>query len=345
MATVREIARRANVSITTVSRVLNSKQGVGDDVRELVLSVAQDMGYTPAKRVDLASSMVTHLTALVRPLRRSLSVDPFYSDVLRSLEQYLNELGISLSFNTLDISGATLRAVPVSVKDDRLSGAFIIGAIPRSVVESIEAEVQRPIVLVDNDYPDGRWDSVAIDNARGSYLAASHLIGLGHRTIALIGGPDHSSIVERRAGYERALADNGLQPIVVSAGDLTAQDGDAAVRQVLREAPGATAIMCSNDPQAIGAISALTSLGVRVPEEMSVFGFDDDDSAPFASPPLTTVHVDRRTLGQLAGQILLGRVRDSARYPVKAIAGVKVVHRDSVTAPRLHALTITSPSV
>jgi LacI family transcriptional regulator len=204
------------------------------------------------------------------------------------------------------------------------------------MVESVVASVQLPVVLVDNGFSECAWDTVMMDSIRGISLATELLISLGHRHITLIGGPDHPSIVERRAGYEQAMRRHDLTPAVVVSDDLGIGEGEWAVVELLRQAPETTAIVCSNDSQAIGVSRKLRELGYTVPDDFSLVGFDDIQMAELTSPPLTTVRVDRRALGQVAIQLLLGRIGTPERLPTKAVIGVELIERASVCSPRLH---------
>jgi DNA-binding LacI/PurR family transcriptional regulator len=338
VVTIRDVAHEAGVSIGTVSRVLNNKPGVSDETRQHVLAVAQEMGYLAPKRVSLPNLIVTHLGLLSRRMEEPLTTNPFYADAFHAVEQLCHESQISLSFGSLNIANGQLVSLPPLVNDERISGIVLMGAFPYDVVKSVVAAAQVPIVLVDNCFPECAWDSVMTDNSRGAHLVTEHLISQGHRHIALIGGPDHPSVVERRSGYEETLRQHDLTPTVVTTPDLTVSDGERAVVELLRQAPETTAFVCSNDSQAIGALRKLQELGYKVPDDFSLVGFDDIHLAQFTSPPVTTVRVDRRALGQLAAQLLLGRIHAPHRPPIKTIVGVELIERASVCGPRTDAI-------
>jgi DNA-binding LacI/PurR family transcriptional regulator len=336
LVTIREVAHKAGVSIGTVSRVVNNKPGVSGKTRQHVLAVAQELGYVSPKRLPLSTSTITHLGLLTRPMGEPLTANPFYADVFHAVEQTCHEFQISLSFSTLDIVNGRLRSLPALVNDERISGIVLTGALSQEVVESLVVSAQLPVVLVDNCFPGCVWDSVMVDNTHGACLATEHLIAQGHRHIALIGGPDHPSIVERRAGYKKALQQHDLVPAVVTARELDISDGEWAVVELLRQAPETTAIVCSNDSQAIGALRKLQELGYKVPDDFSLVGFDDIQLAQVTSPSITTVRVDRQALGQLGAQLLLGRISAPDRPAIKTIVGVKLIERASACAPRTH---------
>ena len=343
MATIREVAQKAGVSIGTVSRALNYKPGVSEETRQHVFTAAQELGYVSAKRLSLSAPKITHLGLLSRPMGNGpLTANPFYGDVFHSVEQVCHESYINLSFSSLNIVNGRLGSLPALVSDNRISGVVLVGALPKEIVESVVTSLQLPVVLVDNCFPDCAWDSVMIDNARGTSQATELLIAQGHRHIAFISGPDHPSIVERRAGYEETLRQHDLKLMVVVTEDLEPPDGERAAVRLLRQAPETTAIVCSNDSQAIGASRKIQELGYKIPDDFSVVGFDDINLVQFTSPPLTTVRVDRQALGQVATGLLLERIKAPDRPPIKTVVGVKLIERASVSAPRTRG--ITSPT-
>ena len=345
MASTRKIAQQAGVSIGTVSRVLNNKAGVSEETRRRVLEVAQELNYAPHKRMPLSLVNVTHLGLLVRPMEPSLTSSPFYSDVYHGVEQVCRDLGISLTFSTLDSTDNRLRSLPALVRDERISGVVLVGALAPAIVEAVAAAVTVPMVLVDNWYPGCAWDAVMLDNAGGMLAATERLIALGHRSIVFVNGPDHPSIVERRAGYEAAMRRHDLPSRMVSAPYLGTEDGEAAADELVRRWPEASAILCSNDLQAIGVLKRLNELGQRVPDDFSLVGFDDISMASVTNPPLATVSVDRTAFGRLAVELLLGRVGTLSRPPVRCVMGVALKERPSLGRPRTPVMSKALASV
>jgi len=337
MATIRQVANKAGVSIGTVSRVLNNKSGVGEKTRQRVLGVACELGYTIPRRSASLPAPVAQLGLLHPPMHGGLT-NPFYHNVFLGVEQTCRDYQINLSFNTLDMSHVEsehLRSLPPLLNTDDLSGIILIGAIPQTVLLSLTSVCSLPIVLVDNCFPDTVWDSVMIDNVRGIALLTELLIAKGHSHIALVSGPNRPSIVERRLGYERVMEQHQLPTTIVSPNDLMPPGAEAVVTQILAQAPETTAIICSTDLQAVATVKKLQQLGYQVPEDISVTGFDDIDMAQYTSPPLTTVQVDRMALGQIATEILLARIQNPTRPVMKTVVGVKLTERASVCSARM----------
>lgn len=336
MASARKIAKAAGVSIGTVSRVLNNKAGVSDDTRRRVMEVAHSLNYALPKRLPLSMTTVTHVGLLVKPfLETSILANPFYADVYHGVEQACSDYGIQLAFNVLDIADENLRKLPTLLGDERIGGLILIGALPRAVVEALGRASSAPYVLVDNWAPDLPGDSVMLDNVGGMSAVVEHLMARGHRQILFVSGPEHPSIVERRRAYEEVLARRHLQPQVIETPDLGIRDGEVAADMLLENHRDATAVVCSNDMQAVGVMRRLVQEGIHIPEEMAVSGFDDVQMASFVQPALTTVHVDRAAFGRLAVELLLGRIHSPQRPSVRCTLGVQLVVRASTNYQRI----------
>lgn len=335
MANIRQVADKAGVSIGTVSRVLNNKPGVGEETRQHVLTVAQELGYNNSKHAYLTSPQVTHLGFLNQNFTQDITSNPFYADVLHGVEQICRERHINLSFSVLTVTNTQLHLPPSLAKNDNINGLFVVGGgISHEVVESLGKLSQLPLVLVDNWFSGCLWDAVMIDNLRGVRLSAEYLIDKGHHHIALIGGPTHPSIVERRLSYEETMRQHHLPPLIVTPPNLSYEDGQWGVMEILRTAPQTTAIICSNDEQAVGALRTLRELGYTVPDDFSLIGFDDINMVQFTTPPITTICVDRITMGQVAVQLMLDRIKFPTRPVLKVTMDVELIERASVGTPR-----------
>ena len=340
MVTIRDVADKAGVSIGTVSRVMNNKSGVSKKTRERVFEISQQLGYNPNKRVPLTNTQITHIGLLIRPTEQPLTSDPFYGGIFHGADSVCQENHISVSFSTLDIVNGRLRKPPTMMDDERIRGLVLLGALPQEVVHNIDKLTNLPIVLIDNYFPECRWDSVMIENVSGAYSATKHLLVNGHKKIAMMSGADHPSILEREEGYRKAMHEHELDPVIiktesVSPGDgLSPSDGIKGIQNILEDAPETTAVFCSNDNQAIGAIIKLQELGINVPDQISIIGFDNIVSGNFTTPPISTVHVDRTSLGKIAVQLLINRIHNPERALIRTIVGTTLIERASVSRPR-----------
>ncbi len=341
MVTIRDVAKKAGVSIGTVSRVMNNKSGVSKPTRERIIEISQELGYSPNKRVPLTNTQITHLGLLIRPTEQPLTSDPFYGGIFHGAEKTCQENHISVSFSTLDIVNGHLRKPPTMIDDDRISGLVLLGALPFEVVRTIDQLTELPIVLIDNCYPNCQWDSIMIENVRGAYSATKHLIVNGHKKISMLSGTDHPSIVERQEGFLKAMQEHEYKPLIIKTksqppGDgLSPLDGQQGIIRILEESPQTTAVFCSNDNQAIGSIIKLQELGINVPNDISIIGFDNIITGNYTTPPITTIHVDRTSLGRIAIQTLINRINHPEHAVIKTIVGTKVIERASVGKPRV----------
>ena len=337
MVTIRQVANQAGVSIGTVSRVLNHKPGVSDATREHVSGVAREMGYSVPYRAPVSPANISRLGLLNPPIHGGLLTNPFYHDVFLGVEQVCQEQQIKLSFNTLDmsdISRAHLRSHPPLLKDENLNGLVLVGAMQYQVVSDLIDACPMPVVLVDNHFVESPWDSIMIDNKRGMEHIIRHLVTQGHRHIALLSGPEHPSIIERRNSYEQTMRAYGLTPLIASPPDLMPDSAEQCVLQLLEQSPELTAFACSNDLQAIAVSKKLQELNYAVPADFSVTGFDDISLTEYASPPITTIRVDRIALGRLAVEILLSRIKYPQKPPLCVVIGINFCERASVGPAR-----------
>ena len=307
------MARAAGISVATVSRVLNDKGPVRAETRLRVLAAVERLGYVPH---SAARSLSTRRTMSIGVLLPDMH-GAFFSEIVRGIDLGARAAGyhllVSGSHNDPAETAALLQTLHGRVDGlilmtPSLGGGWLQKALPRRV----------PVVLLNDDGTDGRHDSLRIDNRLGARLAVEHLIGLGHRRIAFVGGPvGNSDAAERLAGYREALAANGVaatQRLELS-GDFGEESGLLAGAKVAALTPRPTAIFAANDAMAIGCLAALRERGLRVPDDVSLVGFDDIPIARYLTPALTTVLVPIAELGRRAMARLLDAIEKSEQRP------------------------------
>lgn len=302
-ATIRDVARTAGVSVATVSRVINASGPVADDTRERVTQAARALRYSPH---GAARSLITRRTSTLGVLLPDIFGE-FFSEVIRGIDQAARRHGyhllVSNAHGGRDELAAALRAMR-----GRVDGLIVMS--PDADAPSFEGDLPDaiPVVLLNSATEATGCDVLRVDNEGGARAMLRHLISLGHRRIAHIGGPirNHDA-EERRRAYRAELLAAGLAsgPALEDTGDFTESSGYDAVARFLRLDERPTAIFAANDSMAIGAISALREAGVAVPGEMAVVGFDDIPIARYVTPPLTSVHVPIAALGARATALLL----------------------------------------
>jgi LacI family transcriptional regulator len=328
--TQNDVAQRAGVSQATVSLILNkvSNSNIPEETRMRVEKAIEDLGYRPN---TLASSLrlgKTHTLGLILPD----SANPFFAEVSRSIENAAFEQNYNLILcNTEgDIKKELLY---VDVLCNRQVDGIIFVAVGDQV-DSLQRVLCKhiPAVMIDRDLPGLEVDAVLTDNFQGGFLATQHLIQLGHRRIGCIAGP--SSITPsagRGEGYMAALAEYSIptDEKIFLRGDFHPHSGwaSASTMLTLREPP--TAIFAGNDLMAIGALRAITEAGLRVPEDISLVGFDNIELASYTNPPLTTVIQPIQEAGQKAVDFLIERIREPGSSYKRAILPTSLIVRDS----------------
>lgn len=310
----------AHVSHPTVSRALRNSPLVNSQTAERIHKIASEAGYQASA---VARGLVMRRTRTVGLVVTSIA-DPFISGVVRGVEQTARDLGYSVMLADCNADPVREQKIVQWFAEQRLDGIIVtssrVGALYLPMLEAMRV----PIMLINNQYPGPFVHAVMIRNLEGTRAVVNHLIELGHRRIAYLGDQfGYQSDVERMSGYREALeaARIPFEAELVVHGDSRTEAAVGAMRQLLdlKEAP--TAVCCYNDMTALGAIHAIHGRRLRVPEDVSVTGFDDLFFAPYTQPPLTTVRQPVHRMGQLAMENL-----------VKLISGEKSVTHVKVDA-------------
>ena len=301
MATINDVARRAGVSISTVSHALSGARPISDATKQRIMEAIAELGYQPNK---LATSLVSRRSESIAVVASRLEAFGPVRSVI-GIEQQAGDLGYQLLLNLLHVPDDPN---PSSILDDlvarRVDG--IIWAASeigdnRAWVCAERLKHLPPIVFLGK--PREGVTTVSVDNAEGARLVTQHLIAQGRRKIGLIAGPlNFRAASERYSGWEEALERAGLEadPLRVVEGDWTAASGARAARVLLAQSPDVDAIFAHNDQMALGALSALADLGRRVPDDIALAGFDNTPESAFFQPPLTTIATNMIDVGRTA---------------------------------------------
>ena len=324
--TIKDVARRANVSVATVSRALNGHQNVADEVRKRVLSVADQMRYSPHHAARSLSSRRTQTIGVVLPDLYG----EFFSELVRGIDQVAREQGLHLLVSSYhghpQEQGAALRAMRGRVDGLLLMSPFVddmdslAGDLPSSM----------PTVLMNTALADSDRPSIGVDNHGGAKAMMRHLLDAGHRRIAFIAGPeDNFDANERLRGYRDALAERGIEPWVLP-GDFDEASGHRAGQALLAVAQRPDAVFAANDMMALGCLFALNQGGVRVPGDIALAGFDDIPLSRYVHPALTTMRVEIAELGARAIRRLLeAQAADPHTHPERLLLEPRLVVRES----------------
>ncbi|SHE53351.1 LacI family DNA-binding transcriptional regulator [Streptoalloteichus hindustanus] len=327
--TMEDVARRAGVSRALVSLVMRGSPKVSERRRAAVLRAAQELGYSPhAMARSLASRTSTVLGVMVSDLH-----NPFFAEVVDGLDEVARNQGFDLIISTGSRSPARERRALGSLLSFRPAGVALLGTVV-SAADIATAAQQQPVVLVARSSRLSTVDTVNDDGEAGSEVAVDHLVSLGHKRIAHLDGGSGSQAALRRRGYDRAMRRHGLDPVVVRS-EYTDVAGARAVRELLADSEDdlPTALVAANDYNAVGALAALAEAGLRVPEDVSLVGYDNTSLAGLRHLSLTTVDQPRSEMGRLAGEALLQRVRGERAEPVRHLLHPSLVVRGT-TAPR-----------
>ena len=335
---IKDIADAAGVSYSTVSRALNDNPLISQEVRARIQSLAQSMGYSPNALAQSLQSRLSHSIGLVI----TTIADPFFADLAEGVEEVAQQAGISVFLATSHNDPERELKIIETFERRRVDGVIIASSRIGSEYASRLEQIWIPVVMINNqaagDYKN--LYSIAVDDYRGARLMMEHLIELGHRRIGYIGVQNRPGSNERRLrGYRDSLQDANIRyqgswvrldtkPTREDfAGDV--QVGQSLALELLEE--NVTAVFCYCDTVAAGVLDACRRLNISIPRQLSVAGFDDMDLCNLLTPPLTTVSQPRRSMGQLATQMLLTAI--SGEPSSNILLQPSLVIRESTGAP------------
>jgi len=317
---IKDIARAAGVSPSTVSRALNDHPRISQETKARIRRLARELGYTPSLP---ARSLITRHTATIGLVVTTAS-DPFLARLVQGIEETAEEQGYSVFMSSSYRNAEREQEVIRAFHERRASGIIVTGSQLDEKCLELSRQFALPIVLINcRTYP----YSVYTDNVDGARQAVAHLIQLGHRRIAFISGDhSHRSNLDRLQGYRQTLEEHHIpqDDSLVFAGEGTIESGILAGQRMWAMSKPPTAFFCFNDLTAIGVIRGLRQVGAEVPRDCSVVGFDDLEMAAHYCPPLTTVHQPTYQLGQRAITMLFQLIQgetnlSSERLPVELI--------------------------
>lgn len=332
MATMKDVARVAGVSVSTVSAVVNRHPGTSAHVRQRVLAAIDELGY---RRNGLARSLRTHRTHAIGLLVADIT-NPFFPDLARGVEDEARRLGFHVILCNTDEEPAREEAEVRLLLEQQVDGIVATAVRLDSRIGALIGAT--PIVLINRRIPTLAVDFVGIDNVAAAREAVEYLIALGHRRIGFIAGAESSTASDDRyTGYRDALVGSGIpvEPELVVRGHLKYAGGYNAARHLLALARRPTAIFAVDDLMALGAMQAFDEAGVAVGADVSLVGFDDIWVAAQPSIQLSTVHQPRHEMGVAAMRLLAERLHRPHRPPQQVILPHRLVIRR--TCGRLHS--------
>lgn len=328
--TIKDIAKKADVSYATVSRALNNKKGVNSRTRERILTLAKKLNYRPNAIARGLVKKQTYTLGLIIPD----ITNPFFSEVARGIEDQANKskYSVFLCNTNWEIDRQT-RHLNLLI-EKRVDGV-IIAPITHNINSLRDALRGRiPVVYVSNTPPNPENSFVIIDNIRGGFLATKHLIEAGYKSIGFIGSPEDSlTTTERFEGYKLAFEKYGMQinDRYIQLGDFRCETGYNIIKRMIEKNNYPNAMFAENDLLALGVIQGVKEMGLTVPKDVAVVGFDDIPLASFPEIQLTTVSQPKYEMGRIAAQILLERLTKDKQeaLPKRVILEPRLIVRKS----------------
>lgn len=336
--TLRDVAKLAGVSIGTASQALNNRPGVAPETRARVLDAARTLNYPLKESPPRYSGSSVKVIGLItkHDLGFPVEINPFYSYIQAGAEGECRQQQISLMYATVEVDRSNHPVVwPTMIREQHVDGLILAGTFIEETADLFQRRIDVPIVLVDSYASNLPFDGVVIDNFPAATKAVTFLIEQGHRHIGLVGWGDESppSVHRRKLGYVQALQEHGIEERYIERSGLSREEGNDALKRLLKRSPQVTAVFACNDASALGVLSGARELGIDVPKDLSVVGFDNIAMASEIIPALTTVHVHKTWMGILGVRQLLARAQEPAHPKVTVTLDTELVIRESVAPP------------
>jgi LacI family transcriptional regulator len=326
MVNIKDVAERAGVSATTVSHVVNGTRFVAKDARARVEEAIAALGFVPSAVARSLKHRATRTFGMLLPNNSN----PYFAEVLRGVEDRCFDSGYSLLLGNSDDDPKRQAWYLRTLAEKRIDGLILVSAGAGEVAPL--RELKCPVVMLDRELPGLAVDLVAADHLLGGWLATRHLLDLAHPWVACISGPPGvAPSSQRRAGWKKGLAESRVERREgdLARGDFTPRGGYLAMQALLRRRPRPSAVFVCNDLMAFGALAAVREAGLKVPEDLSIVGYDDIQLAAFSAPTLTTVAQPKRQIGVLAAELLLDRLETGRVEPRRVLLEPELRRRES----------------
>jgi DNA-binding LacI/PurR family transcriptional regulator len=337
--TIRDVAERADVSVATVSYVVNRTRSVAEGTRSRVQAAISELGYEPN---SAARGLKSHRVATIGLVVPDL-LNQFFATLVAGLESAAAERDVLVVLCSTEGSQEREAHYARLLRGRRMDGVVYLTGTGRPPASLVKLASDEPVVFVDERLPGVEVPFVGVANRSGARDVMRAVLAAGHERIGIIGGPPALWTAEQRlAGYREALAAAGIDPDTVPlvAGDYREPSGHTAAAELLDRAEPPTAIVAANDLMAIGALTCARERGLHVPRDLSIAGFDDIPLARLLQPALTTVRQPAWELGREAAELLFARIDDPSGAPGRTELPAELVQRDSVIPPS----STTSPT-
>lgn len=326
--TMRDIAQRVGVSSVTISKALNDKEGVSEELKSEIKLVAEEMGYRFNTHAKSMKGGLSYNIGIIVPERFTSAMQSFYSQFYGHLLRVMDKYQYSGIMHIMSQSDEDQLILPRSYNEKKVDGFIILGQVSKQYVEEV-LKIDNPVIFLDFYTDQNEIDSVLTDNFFGMYEMTNYLIRNGHQKLAFIGNVHStSSIQDRFLGYYKALLEHRIdldKKYVIA-------DRDESGKYIDIELPSEmpTAFVCNNDEIAYNLINKLQKNGYNVPEDCSVVGFDNDIYANLTNPKLTTVAVDSVAMSEVAVKFILEKIKNPQKKFGRTFIKGNLIYRDSV---------------
>ncbi|GAB4374580.1 MAG: LacI family DNA-binding transcriptional regulator [Calditrichia bacterium] len=332
-ATIKDVAKKAKVSTATVSLVLHNNNRISPDTKKRVLKAIKELKYHPTRSARGLVSRTSGNIGFILTEDHFSRSEPFYTRIFLGTEFQAREYEYYILLTTIAADYSDQDVLPRFILERNVDGVILAGKVPSSIVDQL-VKVKLPIVFVDYYPPAGQFPVVMIDNIDGGFRATQHLIECQRQHIAFIAGDiEHPSISERFQGYKMALekANIKFNPklAITNQAYPDRKNGYSATKILFDRGVPVSAIFACNDAMAIGALQYLKENKIRVPEDVSIIGFDDVEANLSLDPPLTTMRVPKEDMGIEAVRLMVDILKHKTKTPRKVLIPVELVVRQS----------------
>lgn len=321
-----DVAKRAGVSVVTVSRVINNAPSVRENNRQKVQSAMQELNYQPNAAARALARGKAGIVGLLTP---GLN-DAFMDQVVEAVDRHLMDHGLFLALSVIGSPETFEKRSNYLLKQDRVDGMILLTPL---FEEAFIPELKKsgiPYILIDNQTVPSSGTSIIVDNYKGGYEAVEHLISLGHKKILHIAGPEtYLSSRERKRGYMEAMRAYNINPFPIYTSEFSVISGCNCVKEAFKQKLQPTAIFAADDLTAYGAIQGLREMSLVVPDDVSIVGFDDHPLSRELTPHLTTVQQPAEELGKRAVEELLKEMEGIGRRSFTIKIKPQLIIRDS----------------
>lgn len=343
--TLKDIAKRAGISVSTVSRIINNDttKKASKETSDKVWEIVKELGYVPNQNArqlikgqgDDKSVPRTKAIGCIFTSKDSSYTDPFFAEIARGIQDEIVKRGYVMGY-TYSSYNMTDSAMYNNISTNKVDGVIILGRFSMDMLKFLKNNTNN-LIYTGINYVDAKFDEIICDGYKAACAATEYLISLGHQEIGFLGTIPKENPIDiinehRYEGYEHTMDKYSLcikKSQVISI-ELTTFEGYRVAKEMLeREENRPTALFCANDAVAIGAIRAANELGVRIPEDLSIIGIDDIEMASFTSPPLTTIRVPKEELGRFAVKTLIDRIEGHHELPLRIDLPFELIERQS----------------